>query len=117
MPEEQRPFDNAQGRPFDKAQGRPFDNAQGKPFDNAQGRQLTEDERAQMRQWIDNWRVAGPFLEQERWTRVAALTDEESWNESQGLFAAWEPEMLGDGGEGLLLQPRVFERARRNQTP
>jgi hypothetical protein len=80
-------------------------------------RQLSEDERAQMRQWLRNWEIVGPMLEQERWDRVAALTDDEAWQESEGLLQAWEPDMLGDEGEGLELQQRVFARARQPHAP
>jgi hypothetical protein len=78
---------------------------------------LTEDERDQMRQWLRNWQIAGPMLEQERWNRVAALTEDEAWNESESLLQAWEPDMLGDEGEGLALQQRVFARAHGKRVP
>jgi hypothetical protein len=80
-----------------------------------QQRPLTEEERAQMRQWLRNWEIAGPMLDQERWDRVAALTGDEAWEESESLLQAWEPDMLGDEGAGLELQQRVFARARRTQ--
>lgn len=54
----------------------------------------------------------GPLLETERRDRVAALTDDDAWRESQDLFQAWEPGMSGDSGEGLMLQQDVFARCR-----
>lgn len=71
---------------------------------------LTEVEKTQMRQWLENWRRVGPLLEDERRQRVAALTDDDAWRESQGLLQGWESAMTGDAGEGLLLQQAVFGR-------
>ena len=71
---------------------------------------LTDVEKTQMRQWLENWRRVGPLLEEERRQRVAALTDDEAWRESQGLLGWWDPAMTGDAGEGLLLQQAVFGR-------
>ncbi len=71
---------------------------------------LTDAEKTRMRQWLDNWRRIGPLLEDERRQRVAALTDDDAWRESQGLLQGWEPGMTGDAGEGLLLQQAAFRR-------
>lgn len=73
-------------------------------------RPLTDDERAQGRRWLENWREIDGVLEQERSDRLAALTDDAAWNESQGLLRAWEADMPGDGGEGLLLQQRLLSK-------
>jgi hypothetical protein len=70
----------------------------------------TAEEREQMRRWLDNWRRTGPLLDAERHARIAALTDEEAWRESQSLLTAWEPGMTGDNGEGLSLFRDVFSR-------
>ena len=71
---------------------------------------LSDEEKGQMRQWLENWRSVGPLLERERRQRVAALTDDEAWRESQGLLEWWDPTMTGDAGEGLLLQQAAFAR-------
>lgn len=71
---------------------------------------LTDDEKTRMRRWLENWRRVGPLLEDERRQRVAALTDDGAWRESQGLLQGWEPGMTGDAGEGLRLQQAVFGR-------
>jgi hypothetical protein len=71
--------------------------------------------RAEMKQWLDTWKRVGPILDAGRWARVRALTDEEAWRESEGLFQLWEPRMTGDAGEGLLCQQAVFARARRRE--
>ncbi len=80
---------------------------------DAKLRTLDEHEREQMRRWLENWQRVGPLLEAERRERVAALTGDDAWDESQELFQAWQPEMTGDAGEGLLLQQDVFARCRR----
>ena len=75
-------------------------------------RPLTDDDRAAMRRWLDNWRTLGPLLEDERYERLAALTDDAAWAESQSLLQMWEPGMAGDDGEELSLHQRVFARCR-----
>ena len=69
--------------------------------------------RAQHKQWLDTWKRVGPILEEERWARVAALSDEDAAREALWLFELWQPDWPTDQGEGLLLQQRVFARARR----
>lgn len=80
-------------------------------------RRFTDEERALTRRWLEHWKVAGPALEAERWRRVAALTDDEAWRETQDLLLMWEPAMEGDNGEELLLHQRVFARMRRPPRP
>lgn len=71
---------------------------------------LTE-RRRQGRRWLDQWRLAGERLEQERWREVQALDEDTAWAQAQALFALVEPEWTGDAGEGLLLHQDVFRRA------
>ena len=75
---------------------------------------LNKDEREQTRQWLANWKRLGPILEGKRRTRVASLTDDDAWDESQQLLQAWQPGMAGDGGEGIRLQQDLFARCRRS---
>lgn len=70
------------------------------------------DTRTLNKRWLENWRIAGPILEAERWARVEALTDEETQVAVQRLLELWQPDWPTDDGEGLLLQQRVFARAR-----
>ena len=69
--------------------------------------------RALAKRWLENWKRVDPILEQERWDRVKALTDEAAWREAYGLLQWWDPEWQGDGGDGLLLQQDVFTRRPR----
>lgn len=68
--------------------------------------------RAQVKRWLDNWKVVGPILEQERWGRIVAMTDEETRKAALAVFELWEPDWPTDNGEGLVLHQRVFARAR-----
>ena len=77
------------------------------------GLPLDADERAQTKRWLENWKRVGPVLDQERWDRVAALTDIEAQQAAVRLFELWQPDWPSDEGEGLLLHQRVFARARR----
>jgi hypothetical protein len=73
---------------------------------------LTADEREQMKRWLDNWATAGPVLEQERWERLRHMTPEEAQVAARQVWELWQPDWPSDDGEGLLLQQRVFARAR-----
>ena len=74
--------------------------------------ELDAESRAQMKQWLDNWKVVGPILEAERWSRLAAMTDEEAQRASLLVLELWQPDWHGDDGEELLLHQRVFARGR-----
>ena len=74
---------------------------------------LDEEGRAQAKRWLENWKRVGPILEQERWDRLAAMTDEEAQRASHRVLELWQPGWHGDDGEELLLHQRVFARARR----
>jgi hypothetical protein len=67
---------------------------------------------ADMRRWVDTWRDAGAELEAERWARVAALSDDEAWEETVALLSLWEPTWVGDSGDELLRHQDVFAKIR-----
>lgn len=71
------------------------------------------DVRAQMKRWLDNWQRVGPILDEERWTRLAQMTDEEAQTATRQVLEVWQPGWPTDEGEALLLQQRVFARARQ----
>ena len=68
--------------------------------------------RAQMKQWVDNWKRVSPILEAERWERLAAMTDEEGTAMAVQLSSLYQPEMPGDDGEGQLAIQRAFSKWR-----
>ncbi len=73
---------------------------------------LGDDARAGMKRWLDNWRRVGPLLEQERAERLAAMTAREVQDVTRCLLDLWQAGWKGDDGEALVLQQRVFARAR-----
>lgn len=77
------------------------------------GQPLDAEGRAQAKRWLDNWKRVGPILEQERWSRLAAMTEAEAQRASQLVLELWQPDWHGDDGEEILLHQRVFARARR----
>jgi len=85
----------------------------GKPASPGLPPLLDAEGRAQMKRWLENWKVAGPILEAERWDRLKAMTEEEAQRASQFVLELWQPDWHGDDGEELLLHQRVFARARR----
>ena len=85
-----------------------------KPTPSETERPLLDAEgRAQAKRWLDNWKRVGPILEQERWARLAAMTEAEAQRASQLVLELWQPDWHGDDGEEILLHQRVFARARR----
>lgn len=80
----------------------------------AKPRAMTDEERNQMRQWLDNWARTGPLLERMRWERLRGMSDEEARRDARLVWDLWQPDWPADNGEGLLLHQRVFARARTN---
>jgi uncharacterized protein (DUF305 family) len=74
-----------------------------------------ESERARMRRWLQTWASAGPRLDQERWDRLAAMTEAQAQRALGQVLELGERDWPSDDGEGLLLQQRVFALARRKR--
>jgi hypothetical protein len=66
-----------------------------------------------MKRWIETWQRVGPILEAERWERLENMTEAEAQQATRRALELWQPDWVGDAGEGLLLHQRVFARARR----
>jgi len=74
------------------------------------------EERARLREWIDNWAVVGRFLEEERLSRLQAMTDDEARQQTAALFELWRPSNVDHLGVELVTQQRWFlEAARRTR--
>ncbi len=73
--------------------------------------------RAGMKRWLETWKHAGPILEEERRARLRAMSEDEANQTVRWLLELWQPDWRGDDGEGLILQQRVFARARRPASP
>ena len=69
--------------------------------------------RAAAKRWLDTWKRVGPILDAERWERLHTMTAADAQQASQNVLELWQPDWRGDDGEGLVLQQRVFARARR----
>ena len=61
-------------------------------------------DREQMRRWMENWKVVGAVIDQERAERLAAMTLAEAQQRSQALLELWQPDWRGDAGEELQIQ-------------
>ena len=70
-------------------------------------RQLTEQERAQGRRWLENWRVSGEILEAERAAKLVSLSDVEAARLALDLWLFAHPRR-GDDAEGLILFKQVI---------
>ena len=71
---------------------------------------LTAEAKAEMRQWLERWKLAGPILEAERWARLRTSSDDQLRQQSVDLLNVWQPGVPGDDGEAIVLQQRVFTR-------
>lgn len=76
-------------------------------------RLMTSDERNRMRQWLAQWQTAGPLLEQKRWDRLRAMTDDDARRDALLVWDFWRADWPSDEGRGLLLFEEVLGRARR----
>lgn len=65
-----------------------------------------------MKRWVDNWKVLGPILDEERWSRLAAMSDAERQRVTANVLDMWQPGWPSDNGEALLLHQRVFALGR-----
>ncbi len=77
-------------------------------------RVLTEQERELTRQWLENWRIAGPMLEAERTARLATLTPHEAALASLDLWRFARPGG-GDDAEGLRVLKKIVRSPRSSQ--
>lgn len=70
---------------------------------------LTEKEREQTREWLDNWRRLGPLLEAERMAGLRRLTGTDAARIAFDLWRLARPGG-GDDAEGLLPMKRALRR-------
>jgi hypothetical protein len=84
---------------------------EGKQFTREAASTAGADEKAEMRRWVESWKVVGPLLEADRWARLLACSDAELRRQSKDLLSLWRPGIAGDDGEAILLQQRTFARS------
>lgn len=72
---------------------------------------MDEREKDDILRRIEAWRVAGEFLQEERWARLRAMTDEDTRRAVVDLLSLPYPE-LPDRGSGLVEQQKAFRRIR-----
>jgi hypothetical protein len=75
-------------------------------------RPLTDDERAQGHRWLENWRIVGAILEEERTERLRALTNADAARTAVDLWRFARPGS-GDDGEGLLSMKNLLKKTVR----
>lgn len=71
--------------------------------------------KAEMRQWLDRWKVVGPILDAERWARLLGSSDTELRKQSWELLSLWHPGVSGDDGEAIVSQQRTFALLRARE--
>lgn len=73
---------------------------------------LPPGEAEKIRDFLRRWRETGPLLEEMRYRKLEALTDEEARHICSDLFKLWRPPTHDKLGEELVAQQRVFSRYR-----
>lgn len=68
-----------------------------------------------MRRFVEGWKEAGAFLDQEKWDRLRAMTEEDAAREFETLRMhprdGWMPPERMESS-GLIEQQRIFSRCR-----
>ena len=72
---------------------------------------MDDRERNDIQRRVEAWRAAGEFLQEERWARLRAMTDEDTRRAVVDLLSLPYPD-LPDRGSGLVEQQRAFRRIR-----
>lgn len=72
---------------------------------------MDESEKQQLRRHVEAWRGADARLQQERWARLRAMTDDDSRKAVAELLSLPYP-ALPERGSGLVEQQKAFRRAR-----
>jgi hypothetical protein len=80
------------------------------PVKSAQPPPASDEEKRQLRHWIERWETVGPLLDDERWARLAAASETDLRLQAFDLLACCVPGRAGDDGEGLVRQQAVLAR-------
>ena len=72
---------------------------------------MDEREKNDIKRRVEAWRVAGEFLQEERWARLRAMTDEDTRRAVVDLLSGPYPD-LPERGSGLVEQQLLFKKLR-----
>jgi len=75
--------------------------------------EMTEQEKAQARQWIEAWRRAGPLLDQIRADEIRATDTVKAMEVLDGMFTHAVETVPTRPSSGLVEQQEIFRRARK----
>ncbi len=75
--------------------------------------QMTEQEKADIRAWIANWRELGPIMEKLRAESIRAAITVRSMEALDGAFEHAAMSLPARDSSGLIEQQAIFARARR----
>jgi len=80
--------------------------------------EYTEQQWADMRRWVNNWKEVGPILEEMKAAELAAMTDEDSVRAFNALDCdrdlIWRSSDRASA-EGMIEQQRLFMKAHRRE--
>jgi hypothetical protein len=66
--------------------------------------------RAQMKQWVDNWKRVGPLLEERRVDELRRLTEVEAARIATEFLWTDQPAGGGDRGAGLVAMREALQK-------
>lgn len=67
-------------------------------------------QKAEMREFVERWKMAGAVLDADRWERLGRATDLELNARAWDVLGLWQADLTGDDGEAICIQQRVFAR-------
>ena len=74
-------------------------------------------EKAEMREFVERWKIAGALMDADRWERLLRATDLELNARAWDVLGLWQAGLPGDDGEAIRLQQRVFARLAAREAP
>ena len=74
-------------------------------------------EKAEMREFVERWKIAGALLDADRWQRLRGATEAELNRKAWDVLGLWQAGLTGDDGEAIRIQQRVFARLAAREAP
>ena len=86
------------------------DNTREAPIPETSDPEFDADARAQMKRWLDNWKVTGPILEDIRVQELRQLTETEAARIARDLLWPMVEPGGGDDAEGIAPMKDALQR-------
>jgi len=74
-------------------------------------------QKAEMREFVERWKIAGALLDADRWERLGRATEVELNERAWDVLGLWQADLTGDDGEAIQIQQLVFSRLAAREAP